>query len=231
MGQLLVAGAKAHPGLSLAAAPERSLSDVDVRQSLAGCRVVIDFSLPDGTERLLKLVTTQALVIGTTGLSEATAAALSAHAAHAAVLQASNFSTGITLLLELASRAAAALPDYDLEIVEMHHRHKRDAPSGTARSLAEAAAEARQVSLAERAVYGREGEVGPRPSGEIGIHALRGGDIYGEHTVTLAGPGERLTLGHMATSRQAFAEGALQAAAWIAERPSGWYAMRDVIGL
>jgi len=227
MGRFLVEGAAAHPALTLTAEMGRGAT----RAQVAACRVIIDFSLPDGTARLLELVENQALIVGTTGLSPETVAGLAAHAERAPVLRASNFSTGVTLLTELVARAARALPDYDLEIVEMHHRHKRDAPSGTARSLAEAAAFARDVSLSERAIYGREGEVGPRPGGEIGLHAVRGGDVAGEHTVYLAGSGERLMLGHLATSRQAFAEGALRAAAWIADRPAGAYEMRDVLGL
>jgi len=227
MGRLLVAGARAHPALTLASAMGRGAP----REAVAACRVIIDFSLPDGTAQLLELLDDQALVVGTTGLSDATLAALDRHAERAPVLRASNYSTGVTLLMELVGRAARALPDYDLEIIEMHHRHKRDAPSGTARSLAEAAAEARSVSLTERAVYGREGDVGPRPGGEIGLHAVRGGDVAGEHTVYLAGPGERITLGHLATSREAFAQGALRAAAWIAPQPPGIYTMRDVLDL
>ena len=204
-------------------------STTDRGELTAGCHdraeVVIDFSLPRGTLALLQ-VYEGALVIGTTGLDEATQRALVAHSQRHAVVQASNFSTGVTLLLNLVRTASAALPDYDVEIVEMHHRHKVDAPSGTARSLTEAASEGRGP-----AVHGRHGHTGERPLGEIGVHALRGGDIAGEHTVYLAGPGERLQLGHVATSRTAFAQGAVRAARWVLEQPPGLYDMQDVLGL
>ncbi len=241
MGRLLVAGALADPELALAHALVRedaetpaSLGGVALTplssEALADCEVVIDFSLPEGTERLLERIDAQALVVGTTGLDAALMARLADHARRAPVVYARNFSTGVTLLTELVARAAAALPGYDLEIVEMHHRHKRDAPSGTARARAEAAAGARGGALEALARFGREGETGARPDGEIGLHALRGGDVAGEHTVYLAGPGERLQLGHLATSRQAFAGGALRAARWVAGKPPGLYSMRDVLG-
>jgi 4-hydroxy-tetrahydrodipicolinate reductase len=193
--------------------------------------VFLDFSLPAGTERMLQIAGDRALVIGTTGLSEAQLAALDAHAQRAPVVLAPNFSTGVTVLLELVQLAAKVLGSYDAEIVEAHHRHKRDAPSGTALALARALAEARQVSLDDRACYGREGHVGARPAGEIGIHAVRAGDIVGEHTVMLAGPGERVELRHVATSREAFVGGALRAVRWVHDKPPGLYGMRDVLGL
>ncbi len=242
MGQLLVSGIAASEDLSLAAAFEGpdhpalgqdcggvALQALDPR-AVAQARVVIDFSLPAGTRALLHMVSDQALVIGVTGLGALTRQALETHAGTAPVVVASNFSTGVNVLLGLVRQAAGTLADYDLEIVEMHHGRKRDAPSGTARSLAEAAADARGVDLDARAVHGRQGEVGARPPGEIGLHALRGGDVAGEHTVYLAGPGERLALNHLATSRQAFADGALRAARWAASARPGLYDMQDVLG-
>lgn len=188
----------------------------------ADAEVIIDFSLPEGCARLLALYPQTPLVIGTTGLTDQTLAAIAAH--RAPVVHASNFSTGVTVLLDLVETAARALPDYDLEIVEMHHRFKVDAPSGTARSLALASG---RTPL----THGREGHTGERPRGGIGMHALRGGDVAGEHTVYLAGPGERLQLGHLATSRATFAQGAIRAARWVIGKPPGVYDMKDVLGL
>ncbi len=193
--------------------------------------VFLDFSLPDGTARMLELAEDRPLVIGTTGLDADQLAALEAHAQRAPVVFAPNFSTGVTLLTELVQLASRVLATYDAEIVEAHHRHKRDAPSGTALALARAIADARKTSLDERACYGREGHVGERPAGEIGIHAVRAGDIVGEHTVMLAGPGERVELRHVATSRQAFVAGAMRAVRWVRGREPGLYTMRDVLGL
>jgi 4-hydroxy-tetrahydrodipicolinate reductase len=197
----------------------------------ANCDVVVDFSLPEGTTKLLPCLGAQALVVGTTALNEDSAKALGQHAQENAVVLAANFSTGVNVLLSLVGQAARLLPDHDIEIVEMHHSRKRDAPSGTALALANAACEARNVDSSETVIYGRAGDVGPRKKGEIGIHALRGGDIAGEHSVTLSGPGERIELGHFATSRAAFAEGALHAARWLNNRPAGLYSMQDVLGL
>ncbi len=193
--------------------------------------VFLDFSLPDGTARMVELAGERPLIIGTTGLSGEVLAALEGHAQRAPVVLAPNFSTGIAVLTELVQLAARVLSSYDAEIVEAHHRHKRDAPSGTALALAQALADARKVQLDERACYGREGHVGERPVGEIGIHAVRGGDIVGEHTVMLAGPGERVELRHVATSRQAFVGGALRAVRWVRTQKPGLYGMRDVLGL
>jgi 4-hydroxy-tetrahydrodipicolinate reductase len=141
-------------------------------------------------------------------------------------------SVGVTLLFWLASRAAAMLGEgFDAEIVEMHHRHKVDAPSGTAKRLAEVVAQARSVDLAEAGTYGRSGQVGARRPEEIGVMALRGGDVVGDHTLILAGPGERVELTHRAHSREIFARGALRAALWVAGKPAGTYDMGDVIGV
>jgi 4-hydroxy-tetrahydrodipicolinate reductase len=229
MGRLLVDQVLEAPDLQLSGRGEQAspLSPAELEDS----DVVVDFSLPAGTHQLLGRLGEQALVIGTTGLDEPTLALLAAHAERAPVVFASNFSTGVNLLFGLAAQAAAALPDHHVEVVEMHHARKRDAPSGTALSLGRAIAEARGQALEGQAVHGRAGEVGARSPTEIGFHALRGGDVAGEHTVYLAGPGERLSLGHLATSRQGFASGALRAARWTSGQPPGLYDMQDVLGL
>lgn len=198
--------------------------------------VVIDFSAPELLRRMLEQhgasMDGVALVVGTTGLLPEEQALLDRHAERAPVLQAANFSVGVNLLAALAERAAAVLgDDYDVEIVEAHHRRKVDAPSGTALALGEAVARGRGVSLADVRVDGRSGRPGARPRGEIGFHALRGGDIVGEHQVMLVGERERVTLGHVAQDRALFAEGALRAARWIAGRAPGVYTLRDVLGL
>jgi 4-hydroxy-tetrahydrodipicolinate reductase len=198
--------------------------------------VVIDFSSPELLRRLLEMhgdaLAGKALVVGTTGLSAQDAEALARQAERGAVLTAANFSVGVNLLLVLAEQAAAVLgDDYDVEIVEAHHRRKADAPSGTALALGEAVARGRGVALSEVRVDGRSGRPGERPRGEIGFHALRGGDVVGEHEVLLVGERERVTLGHVAQDRALFAEGALRAAKWIAGKPAGTYTMRDVLGL
>jgi 4-hydroxy-tetrahydrodipicolinate reductase len=147
------------------------------------------------------------------------------------VVQSGNYSLGINLLLELVRKAAATLGDeYDIEVTEMHHRHKKDAPSGTALMLAKSAAEGRNADFGKVAVFGREGETGERPAGEIAVHALRGGSVVGDHTVMFAGDVERVELTHKAQGREAFAAGALKALEWAAKQPSGIYNMRDVLG-
>lgn len=173
-----------------------------------------------------------AFLVGTTGLTGDESTAVHAAAADIPVLWAANMSLGMNLLFHLVRQVAASLPpDYDAEIFEMHHRNKKDAPSGTALVLAERLADGREQSLAETAVYGRHGIVGERPQREIGIHAARGGDIVGDHTVLFAGDGERIELAHRATSRDAFVHGALRAAAWLHGRAPGLYSMDDVLGL
>lgn len=193
--------------------------------------VVIDFSAPDALVRALDVLRPGvALVSGTTGLGADHRAALDRRATEAPVLHAANFSVGVALLHELAARAAAAVPGFDVEIVEAHHGRKRDAPSGTALALATTIAAARGVDLADHLVHGREGLVGERPAGEIGVHAVRAGDTVGDHTIWLAGAGERLELRHVATSRATFAAGAVRAARWLVGRPPGAYRMADVLG-
>lgn len=173
----------------------------------------------------------QAYVLGTTGLDAAELAAVDGAAKSIPICFAPNFSLGVNLLLALVERAAAVLDEsYDAEIVEMHHRHKKDAPSGTALGLAQALAKGRGVSLNDVACYGREGIVGERPAGQIGIHALRGGSVVGDHTVMFAADEERVEITHKASSRAAFAKGALKAARWLLGRAPGRYTMRHVLG-
>ncbi len=170
-------------------------------------------------------------VIGTTGLTADEQAAVDEAATKIPVVQSGNYSLGVNLLLELVAKAASVLgDDYDVEVTEMHHRHKKDAPSGTALMLAKAAAEGRGVALDEKAIYGRHGDIGERPEGEIAIHALRGGSVVGDHTVMFAGELERVEITHKAQDRAAFAAGALKALAWAKGRPAGVYTMRNVLG-
>lgn len=211
---------------------ETGLAVTPLRKSaLRDAEVVIDFSTPAALSLLLDVLGERALVTGTTGLDEHLHARLTAQAERSAVLTAANFSTGVTLLLDLAHRASRALSDFDVEIVEAHHRHKVDAPSGTAIALAEQVAQGRGASASALMVHGRSGAPGPRPPGEIGMHALRGGGVVGEHQVHLVSETERITLGHTAFDRSTFAQGAVRAARWIAGRPPGRYTMSDVLEL
>lgn len=199
----------------------------------AGADVVIDFTTPAASVLHAGMAarTGTAFVLGTTGLDDKQLAAVTRAARKAPVVRAANMSLGVTLLAALVEKVAAALgPDYDIEIVEMHHRHKVDAPSGTALALGEAAAAGRGVRLAKVARRGRDGYTGPRRTGDIGFAALRGGDVVGDHSVVFAGAGERIELVHRASSRQIFARGAVRAALWVADRKSGLYSMRDVLG-
>lgn len=193
--------------------------------------VVVDFSGPAGLAAALDhcLAHGIPLVTGTTGLDPALQARLDAAGARIALLRAANFSLGVALLTRLLREAAAALPDWDLEIVEAHHGRKQDAPSGTALALGQAAAAARDTTLDAAAVYRREGRTGERVPGSIGFAVVRGGDIVGEHQALLIGPGERLELGHRATDRVIFARGALQAAHWLVGRAAGHWRLEDVL--
>jgi 4-hydroxy-tetrahydrodipicolinate reductase len=170
------------------------------------------------------------ILIGTTGLDEGQRGQIEGLADRVPVLIASNMSLGVNLMFRLAAEAATALSEgYDIEIIEAHHHRKKDAPSGTALTLAERICEALGRQPADALCYGRQGAVGARPQGEIGIHAVRAGDLVGEHTVILAGEGERLEITHRATSRDIFARGAIDAAAFLASRKAGSYSMRDVV--
>ena len=214
------------------------VSRVDVadgydRGRAEGVEGVVDFSHHSARPAAIAEAVRRGIpyVIGTTGLDESEQAAVAAAAESIPVVQSGNYSLGVNLLVELVRRAAAALgPEYDIEIAEMHHRHKKDAPSGTALMLAKAAAEGRGRA-ADGFVYGRRGDVGERPEGEIAIHALRGGSVVGDHTVMFAGELERVELVHRAQSREAFAAGALKALVWAKGRGPGLYSMRDVLGL
>jgi 4-hydroxy-tetrahydrodipicolinate reductase len=193
--------------------------------------VVLDFSAAGAAAAHLAtcVAARVPLLLGTSGLPRELTAPLAAAAESIAVLVAANTSPGVTVLLDLVRQAAQALPAaYDIEILETHHRHKLDAPSGTALALGEAAAQGRGVQLSEQACFARHAEVGARGSGQIGFSALRGGDVVGEHEIWFLGDGERLLLQHSATDRAVFAKGALLAARWLAGRAPGRYAMRDV---
>lgn len=196
--------------------------------------VVIDFSTPDATLAFAQLASQKnaALVVGTTGLEARHLAALKDAARHVAVVQSANTSLGVNLLAALVERVAAALDSgFDIEILEMHHRGKIDAPSGTALLLGEAAAKGRGVKLADVAQRGRDGITGPRPEGAIGFASLRGGNVAGDHTVIFAGNDERIELSHRATDRAIFARGAIKAAIWARAQKPGLYSMADVLGL
>ncbi len=195
---------------------------------------VLDFTSPASTTAFAALAAQARIVhvIGTTGLSDTDLAKIEAAARHAVIVKAGNMSLGVNLLALLTESVATALgPEVDIEILELHHRHKRAAPSGTSLMLGEAAAAARGISLAERGVRTRDGDTGPRRDGDIGFAALRGGDVVGEHRVFFAGPGERIELAHIATDRGIFARGAVTAALWGRGKEPGLYSMRDVLGL
>ena len=205
-------------------------------EALAAADVVIDFSTPEGSAALAQAAAERggpALVIGSTGLSDAQEAEIARAAGRVAVVRSGNFSLGVNLLAALVAQAARALPasTYDIEILEAHHRRKVDAPSGTALMLAEAAAEGRGVPLKAVEARARDGITGPRPEGQIGFSVIRGGGIVGEHSVLFAAEDEIITLSHSARDRGLFARGAVEAAAWAARKAPGLYGMADVLGL
>ena len=196
--------------------------------------VLIDFSLPDATEKNMQVCAEHnvAMVIGTTGFNEAQEQVLAKASEKIAIVYAGNYSTGVNLSLKLLGMAAKAFGnDADVEIIEAHHKHKIDAPSGTAYMMAEAVAEARGQNLKDVAIYGREGQTGERESGTIGIHAVRGGEIVGDHTVMFIADGEVVEITHRARERMTFAAGAVRAATWVTEQKVGQYNMQDVLGL
>lgn len=221
-------------GAALGGKPIGVMVEDDPLEAFARSQAVLDFTSPAATVAHSVLAAQARLihVIGTTGLAEADLAKLTAAGRHAVIVRAGNFSLGVNLLTLLTKKVAAALDlDYDIEVVEMHHKMKVDAPSGTALMLAEAAAEGRGVSLDDVADRARDGMTGERARGTIGMAALRGGDVIGEHDVVFAGPGERLILRHLASDRMLFARGAVKAALWGQSQKPGEYDMVDVLGL
>lgn len=255
MGRMLVLALKETEGARLHAALEREGSGAlgedagilagagrsgvvvgsDIAGALEGADGIIDFTAPATSVALAERAAAAGLVhvIGTTGLSPADEAAIGRAARAARIVQSGNMSLGVNLLAGLVALAARALPGegFDIEVLEMHHRHKVDAPSGTALLLGEAAASGRAVDLRERSVRSRDGHTGARPSGAIGFATLRGGSVVGDHSVIFAGEGERIELVHRAEDRSIFARGALRAALWARDKAPGRYSMRDVLGL
>lgn len=224
MGRAIAAGL-ADQGATLAGGIDR---DGDVGALAAAADVLVDFSSPRSLADTLAAARAARtpLVIGTTGLTAADHDAIDAAAREIAVLQTGNTSLGVTVLAVLVEQAAARLPGWDVEVVEMHHRMKQDAPSGTALLLGEAAARGRDVAMLAEVDRNQT-----RQDGAIGFASLRGGTVFGDHQVVLAGPHERLILGHVAEDRGLFARGAVRAAMWLADKPAGRYTMRDVLGL
>lgn len=229
MGQALLVAA-AEEGLPVAAALD---AGDNLEAAMGGAEAIIDFSVHGATRGVIEAAVRagRPLVIGTTGHSATERRELAALAAHVPCVWAGNFSVGVNLLFALTRRAASVLgEDYDAELFEMHHRFKQDAPSGTAARLLEIILEERGRD--ENALrHGRHGITGARPRGEIGVHALRGGDVVGDHTVVFAALGERLELVHKASDRGIFARGAIRAARWVVAQPPGLYDMQDVLGL
>ena len=254
MGQSIAAVIEADPNAELVAAMDHPQSQLigqdisglgggeprgvritaDVEEFLANVEVVVDFSTASATEKLLPMCAGQhiPMVIGTTGLDGSTRAGLERAAEMLPIVFAPNYSQGVNALYFLAARATELMgAGFDAEIVEMHHRHKVDSPSGTAARLAEVVSSAKNLDPERAVTHGRSGHVGARRSDEVGVMALRGGDTVGEHTLYLVGEGERLALTHQATDRSIFARGAVRAAHWVISRPAGLYDMADVMGI
>lgn len=254
MGRALVNAIDQQPGAQLVAALDRdnapesgldagSLAGLpalgvfissDIAEALAMADVLIDFTRPEGTIGAIAACRAagKPIIIGTTGFTPEQKAVIAGASREIAVCQAANFSVGVNVLLKLVEDAARTLGDaYDVEIVEAHHRHKVDAPSGTALALGEAVAAGLGRNLKQVAIYGREGHTGARETQTIGFATVRGGDVIGDHTVMYLGEGERVELSHKASSRLNFAGGAVRAALWLANKPAGSYSMRDVLGL
>ena len=254
MGQMLIRAIEDNPATHLSGVSERTGHDwigrdlgaclggaesgiivqSDPREAYRGAGALLDFTRPDVSVENAKAAGSLGYVhvIGTTGFEQVHLDAIKAAASDAVIVRAGNMSLGVNLLTALTRKVAAALDsEYDIEVVEMHHKHKVDAPSGTALMLGEAAAEGRGVALDGVRDSGRDGITGARNEGDIGFSAIRGGDVIGEHDVIFAGDGERLVLRHIATDRQLFARGAVKAALWGQDRPGGEYSMMDVLGL
>jgi 4-hydroxy-tetrahydrodipicolinate reductase len=231
MGQALINCARSFPDLQITG--QIDVGD-DIKSAIQNCDAVIDFSFHNATASVAELCAahSKALVIGTTGHSENERAQITKTIAPIPVVWASNYSTGVNALFWLTRKAAEILgPDFDLEVVEMHHRLKKDAPSGTATTLGEILADVRKLQTKDALRHGREGIVGERTKNEIGMHSLRGGDVVGDHTVIYSNIGERLELTHKASSRDTFANGALRAAQWVVKQQPGLYSMQHVLAL
>lgn len=243
MAQVLINGSKGRMGQALIRCIDNfedlelgGAVDVgdDLKEAMSQSEVVIDFSLHDATLSVVEACVElqQPIVIGTTGHKPEIRQKIESLAEKIPMVWATNFSTGVNTLFWLTRKAAEVLDDgFDLEVIEMHHKHKQDAPSGTASTLVEILAEVNNLDLDEALQHGREGITGPRKKGEIGVHSLRGGDVVGDHTVVFAGSGERLELTHKAASRDTFANGALRAARWVCGKAPGLYNMQNVLGL
>ena len=241
MGAALLRAARATDGIELGAALDVAAGSsegvavgTDVAAALGACEVLIDFTRPHGTLAHVRAcrAARRAIVIGTTGFEPAQLEEIRAAAADIPIVMAPNMSVGVNVSLKLVDLAARALgPDYDIEVFEIHHKLKVDAPSGTALKMGEVAAAARGGSLARDGVYARHGVTGERKAGSVGFSAARGGDIVGDHTVFLAGPGERIEITHRAASRETYAQGALRAARFLRGKAPGLYDMQDVLGL
>jgi 4-hydroxy-tetrahydrodipicolinate reductase len=246
MGRMVIEAIAATPDAALAGATERpgheALGETiggvavtaDFDAALTGADVYIDFTAPEAAAPHVVAAAERgaAAVIGTTGLSVEARAAIMHAGARIPIVVAPNFSLGVNLVCGLVEQAARVLGGgFDMEVVEVHHRAKRDAPSGTAIAIAEAMARGRGLDYARARKYARAGDVGPRTDDEIGVVALRGGDVVGDHTAHFLGPGERVEISHRAASRAVFARGAVRAATWVVGQPPGVYSMRDVLGL
>ncbi len=254
MGRMLIEAVQDNPQTSLSAAIEREGSSLigadagevaaierlnikivdDLVSVIDDIDVLIDFSLPDATEQNMQTCAEHkvAMVIGTTGFNEQQKQVLTEASKHIPIVYAGNYSTGVNLSLKLLGMAAKAFGnEADVEVIEAHHKHKIDAPSGTAYMMAQAVAEARGQNLKEVAVYGREGQTGAREAGSIGIHAIRGGEIIGDHTVMFIADGEVVEITHRARARMTFAAGAVRATTWVIQQKAGQYNMQDVLGL
>jgi 4-hydroxy-tetrahydrodipicolinate reductase len=243
VGKLILEDLKTTKDISLSSVYVRNSLDFNVDPSvlvssnidsfLNGCDIVIDFSLPEACEVLLEaaLKHPKPLVVGTTGLNAHQANLLKQASEKMPVLYATNMSLGVALLNKLVYQASAALEGFDIEIVEMHHKHKKDSPSGTAITLGESAARGRNSDLSKVRVSGRDGDIGERTKDEIGVMALRGGDIVGRHTVGFYNDGEFIELNHTATSRNTFSKGAIRAASWLADKENGLYTISDCLEL
>lgn len=254
MGRMLIEAVQNNPQTTLIAAIERqgsslvgadagevaAIGNLDVKivddlvSVIGNIDVLIDFSLPEATAQNMQTCAEHkvAMVIGTTGFNEQQEQVLTEASTHIPIVYAGNYSTGVNLSLKLLAMAAKAFGnDADVEVIEAHHKHKIDAPSGTAYMMAEAVAEARGQDLKDVAVYGRAGQTGARKQGDIGIHAIRGGEIIGDHTVMFIAEGEVVEITHRARARMTFAAGAVRATTWVIEQQAGQYNMQDVLGL